>query len=284
MRCDQLAEIARAHLSPDRWIFEVMAMPPAGKPGRQKLYAEDVSNAVVIFLKRAWKVLDADNLARWRDAARVFAIDYVDAPATALPNAPVDLHIAASGALETHLKQRERRAVVRVDHHSDPRLAPSQSFDMFRTGYFGRKGNVTLPQKLSRRVIQHDIPSGRVTGDILDNMANTAMHYAVREMPAAQDRDWFKPFTKGFNAAAVGAHVLVNSGVDDAVDWLGPDYPFLINNSDANSISSALDSAESVFGTPAWTEAQAPLRSMLDAVQHERIAEQLERALSVALS
>ena len=284
MRCDQLANIARAHLSAARWSFEVMSLPPAGKPGRQRLLVDDVSGAVVIFLKRAWKVLDADNLARWRDVARTFAVDYVDAPATPLPEVSVDLHIASSGALEKHLKTIGRHPIVRIDHHADPRLAPTGRFSAFRAGYFGRAGNVTLPQELTSRIAQHGISDGRIGDDILEHMSGTALHYAVRAVPSAAERDWFKPFTKGFNAAAVGAHVLVNKGVDDAEDWLGADYPFLVESTEPDAIAAVLDQADSIFGTSAWAEAQEPLLQMLQIVQPIRIAAQLERALDSALA
>ncbi|NNJ69200.1 MAG: hypothetical protein HKP54_14320, partial [Boseongicola sp.] len=58
MRCDQLAAMAAAHLDARRWRFEVMAMPREGQLRKQRLMTDQVRGAVVIFLKRAWKVLD----------------------------------------------------------------------------------------------------------------------------------------------------------------------------------------------------------------------------------
>lgn len=280
MRCDQLAAMATARLDPRRWSFEVMALPREGQIRKQRLMTDQVRGAVVIFLKRAWKVLDPDHLANWRDAATALAIDYVDARTTPQPRVEIDVHIAASGALERYLKAKHKGArVMRLDHHADPGLRQGHSDTTLGLAYFGRESNRTLPASLNHLVETPDYDGLTIGDSVQMSMMRSNMHYAVRDMEDAAARTSFKPFTKGFNAAAAGAHVLVNRQVDDATDWLGPDYPFLIEDCRADTIATAIDKAEALFGTPEWIESLATMESLRRAVHPDRITSQLEGIL-----
>lgn len=280
MRCDQLAAMASGHLDAKRWSFEVMAMPREGQLRKQRLMTEDIRGAVVIFLKRAWKVLDPAHLENWRDAARAVAIDYVDARTTPQPGIDVDVHIAASGALERHLMRHHPDAtIMRLDHHADPALSPAKPGNQLRLAYFGRQKNRTLPRAVAHRVWTPQYDGLTIESDIRAAMRRANLHYAVREMEPEANRTSFKPFTKGFNAAAVGANVLVNRQVDDAADWLGADYPFLIDDCLPDTIAAAIDKAETAFGTPEWKEALAKMETIRAAVSAKAITSQLETVL-----
>lgn len=280
MRCDQLAAMAKAHLDAQRWTFEVMAMPREGQLRKQRLMTDDIRGAVVIFLKRAWKVLDPEHLANWRDAARAMAIDYVDARTTPVPDVEIDAHIAASGALERHLISRHAGAcILRLDHHADPALTPAAPSRDLCLAYFGREKNRTLPRRLASRVMVPDYEGLSLQHDIREAMGNANLHYAVRDMEPETHRTSFKPFTKGFNAAAVGANVLVNRQVDDAVEWLGADYPFLIEDCRPETIAAGIDRAEAAFGSDDWTAGLATMERIRESVRPNRIAFQLERIL-----
>ena len=277
MRCDQLAAMARQHLNAQHWTFEVMAMPREGQLRKQRRMTEDVRGAIVIFLKRAWKVVDPAILNTWRDAVGAMAIDYVDARTTPQPTVAIDVHIAASGALERHLTSAHAMArVMRLDHHADPGLSTGTAQNGLRLAYFGRKSNRTLPRPVRHRILEPDYDGGVVAPDIQRAMMQANMHYAVRDMDDQTHRNSFKPFTKGFNAAAVNAHVLVNRQVDDAVDWLGPDYPFLIEDCRADTIAAAIDRAETMVGTSAWQDSLAPLHNLRRASHPKTITAQLQ--------
>ncbi len=280
MRCDQLAAMASEHLDMRRWSFEVLAMPRDGQLRKQRLMTDHVRGADVIFLKRAWKVLSPDHLVHWREAAKALAIDYVDARTTPQPGVEIDVHIAASGTLERYLKAQFNGArVMRLDHHADPGLRRGPPGQSFRLAYFGRESNRTLPASLQHKVDIPDYNGLALPSDIQTAMMQSNMHYAVRDMENADYRTSFKPFTKGFNAAAVGAHILVNRQVDDSIDWLGADYPFLIDDCSVETIATAIDAAESLFGTQHWTDALAPIEALRQAVHPEKITHQLEQIL-----
>src|ERR1043166_3945322 len=66
-------------------------------------------------------------------------------------------------------------------------------------------------------------------------------HFAVRpDVVGNPSLRSFAPFTKGFTAAVCGANIIVNRGVDDAVAFLGADYPFLIDCATQSAIDEGL--------------------------------------------
>jgi hypothetical protein len=292
MRVDQLSAMAQSHLG-DRWEFRSLALPRPGQRKRQRAMIEDVSGAVVIFLKRAIDVLDLDIQWEWRDAVRALAIDYVDAETSPWPKVPIDVHIAASGALERHLlaqlethPELARSAdarVLRLDHHADPSLEglwPNRPNDELRLFYFGRPMNRTLPRSLANRVVHPDYVELGVEDALRGVLATANMHYGVREMPPPDQRRAFKPFTKGFTAAACGAHILVNRQADDAEAFLGVDYPFLIDNCSEDAIAGGIDLARSMVGTPQWTDTLAVMEGIRADIGPRNIMSQLEAVLT----
>ena len=288
MRVDQLSAMARSHLG-ERWDFRSLALPRPGQRRRQRDMIEDVSGAVVIFLKRAIDVIDLDIQWEWRDAVRAFAIDYVDAETSPWPKIPIDVHIAASGALGTHLlaqlkaypelaRGAETR-VMRLDHHADPSLEgfwPNRPRDELRLFYFGRPKNRTLPRSLANRVVHPDYGGLGIEDELRGVLATANMHYAVREMPLPEERRAFKPFTKGFTAAACGSHILVNRQADDAEAFLGADYPFLIDDCSKEAIASGIDLAQSMVGTQNWNDALAVMEDIRASIGPRNIMSQLE--------
>ena len=108
------------------------------------------------------------------------------------------------------------------------------------------------------------------------------MHYAVRgptARPAVENRI-AKPFTKGFNAAAVGANVLVNRQVDDAEFYLGNDYPFLINGLDQNSLREGVEKAQDLYRSPDWQRGLDIMKDVRERCSARAIAQELDDVLS----
>ena len=294
MRVDQLSAMARSHLG-DRWDFETLALPRPGRRRHQRDLTDNIRGAVVIFLKRAFEVIDLDILWVWRDAVKAMAVDYVDANTAPWPKIPIDVHIAASGALETHLSTRlaahpelARNAethVMRLDHHADPSLDtfwPDRPRDELRLFYFGRPKSRTLPRSLADRVVHPKYVGFGIDDEHRGVLATANMHYAVREMSPPDQRSAFKPFTKGFTAAACGAHILVNRQADDAEAFLGTDYPFLIEDCTKDSIGGARDLAKSLVGTPKWNDSLSVMEGIRASVEPKKIMTQLEAILTAA--
>lgn len=271
MRCDQLCQIARETID-SRWSFEVARLPHFRDTAALDTIIEDLSGYVVVFLKRAYNVFTSDQLKRLGEQASKLVVDHVDAPTNPLPDCPFDLHLCASiagtHALRTHLNgpnSKETSSGVRVEtliHHSDPRIGWTdfrRDVDV-RVGYFGVPKN-TIPPRCGVQMPQYD--GSQLSNEFLNLMAETNVHYAVRPTPHKNPKLLFKPFTKGFNAAAAGAHVLVNRDVHDAVEHLGYDYPFFIEGTTEEDISTGIERLRQAVGTGTWTDA-------FDAVNHMR--------------
>ncbi|MGI9395652.1 MAG: hypothetical protein ACR2OY_13460 [Boseongicola sp.] len=294
MRVDQLSAMARSHLG-RRWEFETLALPRPGQRKRQRALTEVVRGAVVIFLKRAFDVIDLDIQWEWRDAVRALAVDYVDAETSPWPKIPIDVHVAASGALQRHLLARldehpelarsAETRLMRLDHHADPSLDgfwPDRPHDSLRLFYFGRPKNRTLPKSLEGRVVHPDYTGLGIDDQHRSVLAAANMHYAVREMSPPDERRAFKPFTKGFTAAYCGAHILVNRQADDAEAYLGPDYPFLIDDCSEDAIAAGMDTAQSMVGTPKWKDSLSVMEDIRASVEPLIIMTQLEAILIAA--
>jgi hypothetical protein len=105
----------------------------------------------------------------------------------------------------------------------------------------------------------------------------------VREISQRNKRLAYKPFTKGFNAAASHANILVNRQVPDAVAFLGDDYPFLIDDLSKDAVQGGFDTARAAFGTPLWDRALAQVARMHARVTPREITRQLDAILQVMI-
>lgn len=227
--------------------------------------ARGLEGAVVILLKRADQVLTPDAFAELGRSARAVCIDYVDGDHREPPSGPIDIAIAASRAAEGYLARRVKEpgwpgpapAVRLLDHHADPRIAPRADAPgtRLRLAYFGAADNTVIPPEAAVDVACPAYDPATLGRDFFAAMSEANMHYAVRRPARPGNRVEFKPFTKGFNAAAAGAAVLVNRQVDDAETLLGADYPFFIPDASPAAIAAGIEHAHAAFGGPDWTRA-----------------------------
>lgn len=91
----------------------------------------------------------------------------------------------------------------------------------------------------------------------------------------------YKPFTKGFTAAACNANILVNRDVDDAVEMLGSDYPFLTDPT-PESITETFRLAQDSYGGPIWRDALNRMEVMRATVEPTALARQLAEIVNRA--
>lgn len=263
MRSDQLCAMARLHLG-HLYDFEQVMLHGPGKPRQQRKMVEHLRGAVVIFLKGSARNFDEAGMASLRDAAHAICVDYLDSPVGGAVYPYTDTHIMASLAGQAALTQRLAHSthwpgahVAYLTHHADPRLGRLREGGprAMRVGYFGLAANTYIPPALAGRVIA--APEAAAFNDLLSAMEATDLHYAIRNpAPLLFDgQRLFKPFTKGFNAARIGANVVVDRAADDAVAYLGDDYPFFAASTDEPDIIAAFQVAEDTFGGPEWQRA-----------------------------
>lgn len=290
MRVDQLCAIARAHLG-DRYDFAALELFRSGQPRRQRQALRALRGAVVIFLKGSGFCFDADGLERLRTEARAICIDHVDAVVGLGPIFPLaDLHIFSSHAglramapLFAHGRIRGEPAFV--THHADPRIRPRDhgAATALRPAYFGADFNTVVPDELRPRFAPEDFALQDDFADAVARMPSANLHWAVRAPgwrgPASAPAPAFKPFTKGFNAAWAGANVIVDRAEDDAVEYLGDDYPYLAEDASDEAVIAAFAKAERTVGGADWRRGLARMTEIRSRSAPAVVAAELDAAL-----
>jgi hypothetical protein len=295
LRADQLCRLAQRHLG-DRYDFATLSIPRMTQRWRQSLWVKMREEAIYIFVKDAVDRLDREHLAELKRKSIAIGVDYVDRSLAALRPDSVDLHISASVAGRAALKslvaasddsdKPAGAATALLLHNTDERLESLRfrQMDQARVVYFGGPGNTVLTD-YARSVV--DVVSAELSNDMTANFRRLEgynAHYCVRpDEDETNLRRRFKPFTKGFTAAACGANVIVNCSVDDAVAFLGVDYPFLIRRATKNDIDEGLQRLVDAFGSADWARAQSTMAAIRERVKPPAIAGDFDQLLTALL-
>lgn len=287
MRCDQLCQIARSFLS-DQFSFELVELPKPRDPEAISRTLADLDDAIVILLKKAHVTFGPGHADQLRSVARAVAIDHVDAGIDDRALSVADLHIAASedglhgmAQVIDRIAPGNRIPLALLPHHADPRIVwrnRREDTDV-KIGYFGLIEHAVIPPELDRNWC---IPSYGVGDEFLVTLAEMKevnVHYAVR--PKKSVRNSWKPFTKGINAAASGANVLVHRGVDDAISLLGREYPFLIEDATADAISDGIRRLEGSVGGSDWKRGLDAMDMLRERTEPAQIAKTLADILKI---
>ena len=291
MRCDQLRDICEAHLG-DSYDFEVRAQRPIRNPIGMDRACSALRDSIVILLKGTAGQFGQEGMQLLRRKARGVCIDYVDADVYASFSKQADVHIGAShaacGLLETVLTEagvkRNTTHVMHLTHHADPRLegAMCRPGRKLNAAYLGNPANVHLPEAVRRKVELISYERDADIAEVFDILRNFNMHYCVRpNLPMGARKRVAKPFTKGFTAAVMGAQIMTTRDTDDALHYLGPEYPFLLDDNSEDGILEALERAEWMFGTPAWAEAEDRLAHVREMSSPRRIAGEMNDILQI---
>ncbi|MDN4598390.1 hypothetical protein [Leifsonia virtsii] len=265
MRGFQLADIAREHLPRRR-----VSVRPLGSTAR---------NSDVFLTKGAVNMATPEQLDLLVRSGNRLLFDPVDELPPWTTARFADVLVASSHtAFEHYSRAFPATRVALVDHHVDPRLPTSPAPpSRFRAGYFGERVNAVLTPRIEERVDVVAIDTSRHDDAWLSGLGRYSFHYAVRQQRAL---DHFKPFLKGFTAAHCGAPVLIQRDQEEAVRWLGADYPYLLDDTNEETILSALARAESEFGGPRWLRALSVMEGIRARTSPERIASELAAAIA----
>lgn len=288
MRVDQLCEIAKAHLG-DRYDFSSRELFRAGQPRRQRKALQALAGAVVIFLKGSGACFDEEGLERLKAEAAGLCIDHVDAVVGVGPIFPMaDVHIFSSyGGMRAVAPQfasgRIAGEAAFVTHHSDPRIVLKDhgAAAAVLPGYFGAGFNTVVPEALRHRFEGRFFDDGDAFEECLAQMPQANLHWAIRTpgWRGPQNLPAWKPFTKGFNAAWAGANVVVDRAEDDAVEFLGDDYPYLAEDTSAAAILDVFAHAERTVGGPEWRRGLAQMAKVRARTMPAVIAAELDAVL-----
>jgi hypothetical protein len=240
-----------------RQLSEIVA---ARHPDRYRMaYTSDIAglrDRVVVLTKGALEVHSAAAIAdlRARNVAVIGSWDDM------LPEAEKMAALTASMTL-SHRQTRDfgrlypATPAFHVTHHVNAQIrsgTPPQ--DRLRAGYFGTLANTHRPASLARLVDLIGIDTSSVEMSWLEALPRYNCHWIVRRNKA---HDGWKPFLKGFVAARCGAVVAVGRGDEDAVQYLGDDYPFYVRSPDPALLEYDMTAIAAAFGGPDWRFAQA---------------------------
>ncbi|HPT95388.1 MAG TPA: hypothetical protein PLB94_06555 [Microbacteriaceae bacterium] len=181
---------------------------------------------------------------------------------------------ASRVAADAYRERWPNNQVALVNHHVDPRVEaalaarPAIPFADAKIGYFGELVNTVQSPRIDQLVDFTLVDTSRQDALWFDLLPDYNVHYAVRQTRAL---DHFKPFLKGFTAAACGANVLIHVDGAEARRWLPEDYPYwLTGELNEDNIVSALVRVRESFGSAEWN---AGLDAMADiAAQTDRPA------------
>ena len=141
------------------------------------------------------------------------------------------------------------RPAFHVTHHVNAQIRPSTPpMDRPRTGYFGFLRNTHCPASLRGMIDLVGIETAKVEMNWLDALPDYNCHWIVRRR--GKTHDGWKPFLKGFVAARCNAVVITGRDDDDALQYLGDDYPFYVRGTDAGTLRVRHDAHRRCFRRP----------------------------------
>ena len=283
MRVDQLAAMARSHLS-DRYNFEVALLPKSSQPWKCKKFIEFCKDAIVILHKNAAANLGPEYREALNKVAAGICLDHLDVVAGPFETGFVDVHLAASYESERLLYQNLQllhpvpgTQVRHLRHHADPRLKPNTiSSNQLLLGYFGLASNVTMPQEIADSAIIPTYDGKSNVDDLIAGISKANLHICTRDSLKGFAA---KPFTKGFNAAVVGANVLVNRQVHDAEYYLGSNYPYIVESTDTDEIYEGISRAKTDYGGANWKMALKQMENVSRQIAPKEVMAELDLIL-----
>lgn len=219
--------------------------------------------AIFILAKHVAYLMWPELLAQLREKAIAVGVDHQDADPTRIALWQYDFHISSSQAgrraleaiLAEHGAEHGRRPITEVWYQSyDLRLKNVRlnAPDRLSAVYLGLPDNAALPATLSQEVTIIDVQRREDMDSAVRALGDYNFHYAVRPSPEPTLRRPYKPFTKGVTAAACQSNVLVNKQVDDAIELLTPDYPYLVESNANAQVEEGFEKAREEFGGPEW--------------------------------
>ncbi len=276
MRGDQFATLVSPHLG-DRLALRTGEIGPEPYSDR-RLRRVVGQNQVIIMTKHAAERAPQELVARIRDTGAIVGVDHVDSDLDKIDGKPFDFHVSATVVGAAELRRRfgpSGAHVATVLHHADPRIQPARDdLGELAAAYLGKLNNCLLPEDLERSVTMLRAMNNAQMQRALRSLPDYNLHYAVRTAENADSKSAFKPFTKGFNAAAANSNVIVARDTDDAEYFLGSDYPFLVDSATKSAIVEAFRRAQEGFGGKEWMQGLSVMRALREMTKPESIARQ----------
>jgi hypothetical protein len=289
MRAHQLANLVRPHLAPYGDVL-LSSMPSSRLPWMQYLWAQgQKAGSILIFTKYAASTVLPETLAILKKNNCCTCFDYVDSDLNLMRPTGVDIHLAASYAAMDQLIRIQKAShgtnaeifgqVMLLLHNADERLyrdmAPLPKANQLNMVYLGSRATVFLTPAIERNLTYLDASSDAAMRHSLMALETFNFHYCVRLADEKASGLVSKPFTKGFNAAVLGANLMVHRNTDDAQHFLGPDYPYFIDCTTEAAVIESIALARGSYGSSEWVMALERMADMREKISPWALAQQI---------
>lgn len=219
MRGKQLSSLIKEHFSGRR---EVTYSANAG----------EIKNSILFLTKGYIKDSSISDLERLKSAGNILLCDFVDDIPDKEKVDIVDALIASSiSSYKYYMTSMAHIPSFHITHHVDPRILRKikdhpREFISCEIGYFGELLNTQYEDKINHLVSFHNVDTSKQETSWIKRVTDYNCHYAVRKRRGI---DGFKPFLKGFTAAATGSNIIIQENEGDTAYYLGHDYPYLVS-------------------------------------------------------
>lgn len=247
--------------------------------------------AIFILLKNVAYRISPEELAELKKRAIAVGVDHLDAEPSRIELLQYDFHISASESgrrgldaiLAEDCPTTRRRPLVELLFQSyDWRLDTMRPkvLDRLSAVYLGAAENALIPSNLSNAITLIQVERNEEMERVAHALEDYNFHYAVRPRQSGTLRRPYKPFTKGVMAAACQSNILVNRDVDDAIDFLTADYPYLVNANAPEEVEDMFLRAREGFGGSEWNRGLEIMRDVRERVSGAAQARQFARILN----
>lgn len=230
----------------------------------------NIKDSVVFLTKGAATDITIPQLDELISKKNVVLIDPVDNPLDLSKARIASAVVAASLEAFDSYKSLGFNTIL-VNHHVDTRLK-RHAFNndrKLKIGYFGESVNTIMTDLITNEVDFVHVDTSTQNSSWLDKPAKYSAHYAIR----SNNVEAFKPFLKGFTAAACGAVIIIQDDQKEAVRWLGSDYPYLMHGEPTEkNILQILTRVKETFHNTEWATAQRKMKDISLKTSDESIA------------
>ena len=221
-------------------------------------YRSRVRDSVIIVLKTALKRRFAPVLGALASRGNRLVFDTIDGILPAEIEDFADGYLCSSASEDAHRRQRRQKAAL-VPHPVDLRIPLHQSDPEtpFGIAYMGlRENSLHLDEIPEIKQVDYQESEWEQSKssflDAIDNVRKSSHHYIVRGW---NSRDGFKPLTKAFVAARLGAVPIASADDAESRLLLGNDYPYLARSSGLDDVLRTIEFARSSYGSSSWESA-----------------------------
>ena len=244
------------------------------------VWAKSLPNDSIVFVTKACiQYFTSELISALHKKDIKVCFDYADSDFSIGPQGLPDMHVCTSITQFKFLtKYQENHAnftgsVSVVLQNYDLALIDfkPKEVNAFECAYVGTPARTFLTSQIENEITI--VPALGVAGmqGILTRLPNFNAHYAVR-IPQDEGSLLAKPFTKGFVAAACNAVLLTDRQTHDAIEFLGDDYPYMVDNLDEKEILAMLDYMHETFDTEIWRDALDRMQLMHSRVMPSALA------------